>query len=184
MKRKEHVTRGVLLEVFECSEDITHCHNEWDLVRVCKKKSLSTIRCRQCEYQCKVGVITRCPNFGPDGKCSLGTECQSFHVYPKKLTLSSRVLEHGGCLLEKVPVSIRPAPPTVTDSLYRLLAEDDESFPPLHWLSHATVNPSAPPEPVSEVYPAPPMATAPPLICTAGPCPPRLYVAPCYRLQT
>eukprot|EP01059_Diplonema_ambulator_P018005 TRINITY_DN30167_c0_g1_i1.p1 TRINITY_DN30167_c0_g1~~TRINITY_DN30167_c0_g1_i1.p1 ORF type:complete len:175 (+),score=28.69 TRINITY_DN30167_c0_g1_i1:45-569(+) len=84
-------------------DDVTHSHNEWEIVR--SKKDLTTVRCRVCQYQVKMHVIRRCGGFSSKQQC--GSECCSdMHVYHQKMSLEERVQTCGSFILSKVPSSM------------------------------------------------------------------------------
>ena len=77
-------------------------HNSWDNVRI--KKGEITFRCRECQAQWRTEVAntTRCNDF-QSGNCSRGTACHDLHVHAHKQSLSQRLNQFGGTVLERVP---------------------------------------------------------------------------------
>eukprot|EP01059_Diplonema_ambulator_P001901 TRINITY_DN11571_c4_g1_i1.p1 TRINITY_DN11571_c4_g1~~TRINITY_DN11571_c4_g1_i1.p1 ORF type:complete len:420 (+),score=62.89 TRINITY_DN11571_c4_g1_i1:109-1260(+) len=78
-------------------------HNSWDNVRI--KKGDITFRCRICQSQWRTEVAnsTRCADFQA-GHCDKGSSCPSLHVHAHKQSLSQRLSQFGGTVLERVPI--------------------------------------------------------------------------------
>jgi len=101
-------------------------HNSWDKVRV--KRDRTTLRCRVCQFQCKVFNVEglRCPHFDADGRCPLGKECSRMHIHHSKLTLRKRREVWG----EGPGVGCGARAPPVHQSLADLSQQCDAAQPP------------------------------------------------------
>eukprot|EP01059_Diplonema_ambulator_P000133 TRINITY_DN1011_c0_g1_i7.p1 TRINITY_DN1011_c0_g1~~TRINITY_DN1011_c0_g1_i7.p1 ORF type:complete len:199 (+),score=75.27 TRINITY_DN1011_c0_g1_i7:75-671(+) len=135
-----HVPIEHRAQIVNSIADVQHEHNSWDVVR--SRKDLTTVRCRECQYQVKMKDVRRCEEFAERRRCRR-VGCREMHVHQQKMSLEERVKKYGSGVLDKVPPSLRrgldedDVPPTLLDpdeekdlSGYEDIISSDPPTPP------------------------------------------------------
>eukprot|EP01059_Diplonema_ambulator_P000131 TRINITY_DN1011_c0_g1_i3.p1 TRINITY_DN1011_c0_g1~~TRINITY_DN1011_c0_g1_i3.p1 ORF type:complete len:201 (+),score=42.33 TRINITY_DN1011_c0_g1_i3:56-604(+) len=99
-----HVPADLRAPIVDRYDDVCHQHNSWDVVR--SRKDLTTVRCRECQYQVKMKDVRRCKVFSATKGCG-EEKCKDMHVHQQKMSLEERVKKYGSGVLERVPAGVR-----------------------------------------------------------------------------
>eukprot|EP01059_Diplonema_ambulator_P000132 TRINITY_DN1011_c0_g1_i4.p1 TRINITY_DN1011_c0_g1~~TRINITY_DN1011_c0_g1_i4.p1 ORF type:complete len:202 (+),score=65.52 TRINITY_DN1011_c0_g1_i4:75-680(+) len=119
-----HVPIEHRAQIVNSIADVQHEHNSWDVVR--SRKDLTTVRCRECQYQVKMKDVRRCEEFAERRRCRR-VGCREMHVHQQKMSLEERVKKYGSGVLERVPLGLRKGLDGDADEPPALLDPDDES---------------------------------------------------------